>query len=135
MATKNDPQVLEMKIWHTKSEAALEQQFIEQLNKQEYSTVDIPDYDALVENFKVQFEAFNAPKLDTPITDKEWERIFNLMLGKSVFQSAKILRDKFVLEREDGTKGLPVFLRSGSYQEYLPSNASDNGCRKVCQPL
>ena len=57
-----------------------------------------------MENFKVQFEAFNAPKLDTPITDKEWERIFNLMLGKSVFQSAKILRDKFVLEREDGTK-------------------------------
>ena len=84
------------------SEAALEQQFIEQLNKQEYTTVAIPDYDALVENFKVQFEAFNAPKLDTPITDKEWERIFNLMLGKSVFQSAKILRDKFVLEREDG---------------------------------
>ena len=86
------------------SEAALEQQFIEQLNKQEYTTVAIPDYDALVENFKVQFEAFNAPKLDTPITDKEWERIFNLMLGKSVFQSAKIMRDKFVLEREDGTK-------------------------------
>ena len=86
------------------SEAALEQQFIEQLNKQEYSTVSIPDYDALVANFKVQFEAFNASKLDTPITDKEWERIFNLMLGKSVFQSAKILRDKFVLEREDGTK-------------------------------
>ena len=45
------------------SEAALEQQFIEQLTKQEYSTVAIPDYDALVENFKVQFEAFNAPKL------------------------------------------------------------------------
>ena len=40
------------------SEAALEQQFIEQLNKQEYTTVAIPDYDALVENFKVQFEAF-----------------------------------------------------------------------------
>lgn len=86
------------------SEAALEQQFIEQLNKQEYSTVSIPDYDALVANFKMQFEAFNAAKLDTPLTDKEWERIFNLMLGKSVFQSAKILRDKFVLEREDGTK-------------------------------
>ena len=26
------------------------------------------------------------------------------MLGKSVFQSAKIMRDKFVLEREDGTR-------------------------------
>lgn len=34
------------------SEAALEQQFIEQLNKQEYSTVSIPDYNALVANFK-----------------------------------------------------------------------------------
>ena len=86
------------------SEAALEQQFIEQLNKQEYSTVAIPDYDALVENFKVQFETFNASKLSTPLTEKEWERIFNLMLGKSIFQSAKILRDKFVLERENGDK-------------------------------
>ena len=52
----------------------------------------------------MQFEAFNAPKLDKPLTDKEWERVFNHMMGKSVFQSAKILRDKFVLERDDGTK-------------------------------
>ena len=86
------------------SEAELELQFIEQLNSQKYATVEIPDYDALVENFKIQFEKFNAAKLDHPLTDKEWERVFNLMLGKSVFQSAKILRDKFVLEREDGTK-------------------------------
>ena len=85
------------------SEAALEQQFIEQLNKQGYNPVSIPDYDALLENFKIQFAAFNAAKLDHPLTDKEWERVFNIMLGKSVFQSAKILRDKFVLEREDGT--------------------------------
>lgn len=86
------------------SEAALEQQLIAQLDKQGYSRVSIPDYEALEENFKVQFERFNASKLGTPLTDKEWERIFNVMLGKSIFQSAKILRDKFVLEREDGTK-------------------------------
>ena len=86
------------------SEAALEQQFIEQLNSQNYSSVSIPDYDALEANFKVQFEAFNKSKLDTPLTPKEWERVLNYMTGKSVFQSAKILRDKFVLEREDGTK-------------------------------
>ena len=86
------------------SEAALEQQFIDQLNKQGYTSVSIPDYDALVENFKAQFETFNSSKLDRPLTDKEWERVMNIMLGKSVFQSAKILRDKFVLEREDGTK-------------------------------
>lgn len=86
------------------SEAALEQQFIDQLNKQGYTSVSIPDYDALVENFKTQFETFNSAKLDRPLTDKEWERVMNIMLGKSVFQSAKILRDKFVLEREDGMK-------------------------------
>ena len=86
------------------SEAELEAQFIEQLDKQEYASVEISDYDALVENFKRQFERFNAAKLESPLTEKEWERILNHMLGKSVFQSAKILRDKFVLEREDGTK-------------------------------
>ena len=117
------------------SEAALEQQFIEQLNKQGYSTVSIPDYDALVANFKVQFETFNAAKLDTPLTDKEWERIFNLMLGKSVFQSAKILRDKFVLEREDGTKVYLSFFDNDHTKKHFPSDQSDNRCRKVCQPL
>lgn len=96
------------------SEAELELQFIDQLNKQGYSTVSVPDYDALVENFKVQFEAFNADKLNKPLTDKEWERILNLMLGKSVFQSAKILRDKFVLEREDGTKVYLSFLTAST---------------------
>ena len=65
------------------SEAALEQQFIEQLNKQGYTSVSIPDYDALVENFKTQFAVFNAAKLDHPLTSKEWERVFNIMLGKS----------------------------------------------------
>lgn len=60
------------------SEAALEQQFIEQLNKQEYDFVSIPNYDALEENFKIQFEAFNAAKLESNLTDKEWERVFNL---------------------------------------------------------
>ena len=62
------------------SEAALEQQFIEQLNKQGYNPVSIPDYDALLENFKIQFAAFNAAKLDHPLTDKEWERVFNIMI-------------------------------------------------------
>lgn len=86
------------------SEAELETQFIEQLNKQGYTFVQIPDYGVLIENFKKQFEKFNRAKLDIPLTGKEWERVFNHILGKSVFQSAKILRDKFILEREDGTK-------------------------------
>lgn len=92
------------------SEAELEQQLIEQLKGQNYSVVAIPDYASLVENFKVQFEKFNAAKLDKPLSDKEWERIFNHLNGKSIFESAKILRDKYVLERDEGTKPYLLFL-------------------------
>lgn len=42
------------------SEAELKLQFIEQLNSQKFDTVEIPNYDVLVENFKIQFETYNA---------------------------------------------------------------------------
>ena len=45
------------------SEAQLEQQLIDQLKGQDYGEVAIPDYDALVANFRIQFEKFNAAKL------------------------------------------------------------------------
>lgn len=87
------------------SEAQLEEQLIEQLKSQNYSQVTIADYDSLLENFKVQFELFNKSKLEgKPLSQKEWERVFNHINGKSIFESAKILRDKFVLERDDSTK-------------------------------
>ena len=87
------------------SEAQLEQQLIEQLQSQNYEEVTIPDYDSMVANFRQQFESFNAAKLGgKPLSDKEWERVLNYVNGKSIFESAKILRDKFVLERDDGTK-------------------------------
>ena len=86
------------------SEAVLENLFIEQLQNQNYEVVELPDYDTLEENFKVQFSKFNADKLEEPLSAKEWERVLNYLKGKSVFQSAKILRDKFILERDNGTK-------------------------------
>lgn len=93
------------------SEAQLEQQLIEQLQNQNYNAVSLPDYDALLDNFKEQFEAFNSAKLDgKPLSPKEWERVLNYINGKSIFESAKLLRDKFVLERDDGTKPYLQFL-------------------------
>lgn len=86
------------------SEAELENLLIEQLKDQGYTSVNINNYHDLEENFKKQFSLFNASKLEKPLSDKEWERVFNYLLGKSVFQSAKILRDKFILERDDGKK-------------------------------
>lgn len=86
------------------SEAELENLLIEQLKNQGYESANIQNYEELEANFKEQFARFNAAKLDKPLTDKEWERVLNHLLGKSVFQSAKILRDKFILECDDGKK-------------------------------
>lgn len=87
------------------SEAQLEEQLIEQLKNQNYERVTIEDENALLENFKVQFETFNKTALEgQALSDKEWERVFNHIKGKSIFESAKILRDKFTIERDDGTK-------------------------------
>ena len=77
------------------SEAQLEQPLIEQLANKDYKHVNIADYDALPENFEVQFEKFNESKLNgKPFNDKEWERNFNHITGKGIFEIAKILRDK-----------------------------------------
>ena len=86
------------------SEAELEAQLVRQLNYQNYQSVKIEDYDALLENFRQRFFEFNEEKLQTPLSDKEWDRLLNYMLGRSVFESAKVLRDKYVLERDDGSK-------------------------------
>lgn len=94
----------DMQMLH-QSEAQLEEQLIEQLQKQNYTRVKIPDYDSLVNNFRVQFEKFNEVKLENkPLSDKEWERVLNYINGHSIFESAKILRDKYVLERDDSSR-------------------------------
>lgn len=87
------------------SEAQLEAQLIEQLQSQNYTRVSLPDYNSLLANFKLQFERFNSGNLGgKTLSGKEWERVLNYLNGKSIFESAKILRDKFVLELDDGSK-------------------------------
>ena len=86
------------------SEAELENQLIKQLKDQYYMEVTIKDYDALLANFREQFYNFNKDKLTTPLSDSEWNRLLNYMNGRTVFESAKVLRDKYVLERDDGSK-------------------------------
>lgn len=101
------------------SEAQLEEQLIEQLKSQNYAQVSLPDYDSLLANFKVQFEKFNAANLhNKPLSEKEWERVLNYLNGNGIFASAKILRDKFVLERDDASK-VYVSLLSEDYAKNI----------------
>ncbi|ESU31876.1 type I restriction endonuclease subunit R [Bacillus sp. 17376] len=87
------------------SEAALEKNLHSQLVNLGYQAVKIADYDALLANFKDQLNTFNHHKLNgQPLTDTEFKRILTLIEGKSIYDSAKILRDKLLIEREDGTQ-------------------------------
>lgn len=86
------------------SEAELENQLIRQLTTQGYTEVKIANQDDLIDNFKKQFLIFNREKLSgIDLSEKEWTRLFNKMYGKTVFESARTLRDKLPLERDDGT--------------------------------
>lgn len=93
------------------SENQLENILIEQLNAQGYDKVAISDEQALYENLRNQLFLHNKEKLnDVPFTDKEFERIVTYLEGKSVFDSAKLLRGKYILERESGDKVYIDFL-------------------------
>lgn len=86
------------------SEAQLEDNLIKKLEAMSYPHIKIEDYDALVDNFKIQIQKFNTDALKgKELSDAEFTRLINYLSGKSVFQCAKQLRDQFVLDRDDGT--------------------------------
>ncbi len=84
------------------SEAELEERLIAKLETQGYKRVKLPDYDALVDNFRAQLNLFNKDTLDHELTDTEFKRVMNIVDSKTVYASAKQLRDKFTLELDDG---------------------------------
>ena len=98
------------------SEAQLEDNLIKQLVNQGFNKVKISDEEELKNNFRNELFEHNKSKLNNkPFTDKEFERILRHVEGKSVFQSAMILRDKFILEREDSSEVYIEFFDSKNY--------------------
>lgn len=100
------------------SEAELENRLIKKLETQGYDRVFIDDYASLENNFRKQLDQFNISALNNePLTDKEFERVLNILNGKSVLQSAIKLREKIDFDRDDGTK---IYLR------LISENIEDN---------
>lgn len=98
------------------SEYELEELLIKQLVTQGYSEVSITDEDALKANFRKMLFEYNKEKLNNiQFTDKEFNRILIHLEGKSIYNSARIFRDKFVLEREDGTEVYIEFFNSKNW--------------------
>lgn len=87
------------------SETALEYKLIEQLVSKGYEWVpEVKSEATMIENFRMVLEQRNSMKIgEEPLTDKEFERLMTQINGKSIFDSAKILRDKVLLRRDDGT--------------------------------
>jgi type I restriction enzyme, R subunit len=87
------------------SEAQLEKNMIKQLVDQGYEEVVINDESTLIQNFRIQLNRFNERKLDGQLlTDTEFSRFLTMIDGKSIFDTGKILRDKQVFQRDDGTE-------------------------------
>ena len=86
------------------SESKLETRLISQLEKQGYEKVQIDDVESLEKNFRNQVNRHNKIELNgRDLSDKEFERLMVKISGKGVFQSAKELRQKQDIQRDDGT--------------------------------
>lgn len=104
------------------SEFALENEMMEQLESNRYETVTIRNEQQLLDNFRAILNERHADKFkDQPLTDKEFQRLLTMINGKSVFESARILRDKLPLKRDDET------------EEYLSFLDTKNWCKNKFQ--
>src|SRR5690554_533357 len=79
-------------------EAILEEQLIEQLNQLGYSKVSITDEATLLKNLQTQLEKHNNIKF----TQREFDRVMNILSKGSVFDKAKTLREKQHIIRDNG---------------------------------
>lgn len=91
---------------HT-SEYDVENKFIDRLEGIGYSFIKMNSYDDVLANFRTQLAKFNEKKLlekghAASFSDSEFNRIMIHVDNHSVYESAKILRDKCVLQLDDG---------------------------------
>ncbi|XKE95401.1 type I restriction endonuclease subunit R [Metaplanococcus flavidus] len=101
----------------TQSEAQLENEMIAQLVSQGFERVSIPSIQELQANFRKQVNRLNEERLNgQPLSDKEFERLLLKIEGKSVFESAKILRDKEIISRDDDSTLYVLLFDTQNYE-------------------
>ena len=79
-------------------EQILEDQLIEQLQQLGYGLILIKDEKELIANLKQQLEKHN----NISFSDKEFEKVLNILSKGSVFEKAKTLREKQHIIRDNG---------------------------------
>lgn len=89
-------------------EQILEEQLVAQLQKLGYSIVSIRDEKELISNLKQQLERHN----NITFTDKEFEKVLNILSKGSVFEKAKTLREKQHIVKDNGENLYFEFINS-----------------------
>jgi type I restriction enzyme R subunit len=79
-------------------ELVLEEQLVGQLQKLGYGLVYLKDENELIANLKLQLEKHN----NIQFSDKEFDRVMNILSKGSVFEKAKSLREKQHIIRDNG---------------------------------
>lgn len=89
------------------SEYEVETLFIDRLQSIGYEYIEMKNYDDVVRNFRVQLAKHNKDKLlekghSGTFSDSEFNRIMIHVDNHSVYESAKIFRDKYILTLDNG---------------------------------
>ena len=89
------------------SEYEVETKFIDRLESIGYQYAELGNYDDVLANCREQLAAFNAVKLkeakgSASFSDAEWNRVLIHLDNHSVYESAKLLRDKYVFTLDNG---------------------------------
>ncbi|ECO1693426.1 type I restriction endonuclease subunit R [Listeria monocytogenes] len=98
------------------SEFSLEKEMMKQLKENGYEIVTIKNDKQLLDNFRSILNERHKDKLNgQPLTDKEFQRLLTMINGKGIFESARILRDKLPLKRDDESEVYLSFLDTANW--------------------
>lgn len=89
------------------SEYEVESLFIERLTDMGYKFIPMKNYDDVLANFRKQLCELNCKKLieakgEATLSDSEFHRVMLRLDNHTIYESAKILREQWVLELDNG---------------------------------
>lgn len=92
-----------------KSEYEVETLFIDRLQELGYSYIELKNYSDVIDNFRAKLCEFNAEKLIeakgvAELSDTEFDRVMLRLDNHTIYESAKILREQWVLDLDNGKK-------------------------------
>lgn len=104
-----------------KSEYEVEDLFIDKLQHMGYDYVELNNYSDVLNNFREQLCILNKnilieAKGVAELSDKEFEKVMLRLDGHTIYESAKILREKWVLDLDNGQSVYIKFL-SDDYEK------------------